>query len=121
PRLGAQSQVGGGVMGANRFLPGNTYGQGRPKGSRNKLQAAFLDDLLKVYGEGGIEALRITMKEKPVEFVKVIASLMPKELEVQTSQLNELTDEQLDAIDALLRQALCDKAERENGTPTSLN
>ena len=105
----------------SKFQPGNTFSQGRPKGSRNKLNAAFFDNLLTVYAESGIDCLRIAAKEEPVQFVKIIASLMPKEVEIQQSQLHELTDEQLAAIDLLLRDALANRAEREGGENQTLN
>jgi len=105
----------------SKFQPGNTFSQGRPKGSRNKLQADFLDDLLTVYGECGIDTLRITAKEKPVEFMKVIASLMPKEVEIQPGPFDGLTDEQLSVIYALIQDALRGRTEREDGTEQALN
>jgi hypothetical protein len=103
------------------FQPGNTASKGRAKGSRNKLQGSFFDDLLTVYAESGIDALRIAVKEKPVEFVKMVAGLMPKELEIQQGPFDGLTDEQLAAIDFIVQHALQSRAEREEGTDTPLN
>lgn len=53
---------------------------GRPKGSRNKLGEAFLqalhDDFI-THGVATIETVRI---ERPHEYLKVVASLLPKDV-----------------------------------------
>lgn len=74
------------------FKPGNP---GRPKGSRNKLGEAFLADMLadwEVNGKAAIEAVR---SEKPDAYLKVVASILPKELNLRVNDFDELTDEQL--------------------------
>jgi hypothetical protein len=53
-------------------------------------------------------------KEKPSEYVKVVTSLLPKELVLSDTMLADATEEQIDAaITALLRQ----QAERATETP----
>jgi len=54
------------------FKPGQG---GRMKGARNKISAAFLNDLLEEWSEGGREAMRIIRLERPSEFVKVVACI----------------------------------------------
>jgi hypothetical protein len=49
------------------------------KGSRNLLSKAFIDALAKEFQEHGAEAIRIVRVERPHEFLKVVASLLPKE------------------------------------------
>lgn len=78
-----------------RFLPGNNGGPGRPKGARNKLGEAFVEALHKDFEEHGVSAIETTRKEKPDQYLKVIASLLPKEFKIET--VSDLTDEQLDA------------------------
>lgn len=63
-----------------RFLPGNSGFGGRPKGSRNKLGEAFISDLRDVWNEMGVEALRRCAIEEPAQFVRVVASLMPRDI-----------------------------------------
>jgi hypothetical protein len=104
-----------------KFEPGNTFSQGRKPGSRNKLQAVYFEDLLTVYGELGVEAMRVMAKEKPAEFIKLVGSHMPKELEIAQSPYHGITDEQLSVIDALIRSTLRDRAEREGGEDAALN
>src|SRR5262249_54126544 len=73
--------------------------QGRMKGARNKLGADFLYALQRDFEQHGEETIRIARVEKPVEYLKVIASVLPRELEiVDGGRLKELSDEQLDSI-----------------------
>lgn len=74
-----------------RFQPGNP---GRPKGSRNKLGEAFIAALHDDFNEHGVAAIQKVRVDRPHEYLKVIASLLPKELKVTTE--SDLTDEQLD-------------------------
>ena len=77
----------------HQFKPGNP---GRPKGARNKLGEAFLEDLLDDWSENGKQAIIDCRKENPVQYVKTVASILPRELNVKVSELDELTDEQLE-------------------------
>lgn len=77
-----------------RFVTGN-IGGGRHKGSRNKLGEAFLSDLLDHWSENGKQAIADCLAESPVQYVKVVASTLPRELNVKVSELDELTDDQL--------------------------
>jgi hypothetical protein len=83
---------------------------GRPAGAKNRLQGDFLHALAEDFREHGIGAIRIMRVERPAEYVKCIASLMPKELLVtQDNALTDLTDEQLEQA---LNKVLREKAER---------
>jgi hypothetical protein len=85
-----------------RFQPGNTgAGGGRPKGSRNKIGEQFLTDLQADWDENGVEAIKACRAEKPADYVKMVASLLPKQIEVKRPE-QELTDGELaDLIDAI--------------------
>lgn len=78
-----------------RFLPGNTGFGGRPKGARSKLGEAFLEDLLSAWESQGPAVIQTVIEKKPQEFLKVVASLMPKDLNVNVNQIGEMTDDQL--------------------------
>lgn len=65
-----------------RFVTGSNGGPGRKLGSRNLLSTQFLDDLRTVWDESGIEALRRCATEEPVQFVRVVAGLLPKDVHV---------------------------------------
>ena len=79
-----------------RFLPGNTGFGGRPKGSRNKLGEAFIEALHNDFNQHGVQAIETVRTEKPDQYLKVIASLLPKDVNLNiTDDTSELTDEQL--------------------------
>lgn len=79
-----------------RFQPGNNGGPGRPKGSRNKLGETFLADMLADWEEHGPETIQMVRIERPDAYLKVVASILPKELNVNVNELEELSDEDLD-------------------------
>ena len=86
-----------------RFLPGNSGGPGKPKGSRNKLGEAFLTDLQADWAEHGSAAIATVRQERPHEYLKVVASILPKELNVRVDPLEEMDDDELTAILAAAR------------------
>lgn len=53
--------------------------KGRPLGSRARFSEKYCDDLLEVWCDGGKDALRRVMDKDPSTFVRVAASLIPKQ------------------------------------------
>lgn len=53
---------------------------GRPKGARHKLGQAFLDAMLKDFSEHGEVVIENVRTEKPDQYLKVVASILPKEI-----------------------------------------
>lgn len=78
-----------------RFLPGNSGFGGRPKGARSKLGEAFLEDILASWEAEGPAAIRRVIEKRPQDYLRVVASLMPKEMNVNVNQLDNMSDEQL--------------------------
>ena len=76
----------------HQFKPGNP---GRPKGSRNKLGEAFLQDLHANWLEHGIKTIEAVRIDKPDVYLRVVAGIIPTELNVKVGELDELTDDQL--------------------------
>lgn len=62
-----------------RFLPGNSGNGGRKLGSRNKLGEAFISDLYDEWEKSGVVALERMVKDDPGGFVRVCASLLPRQ------------------------------------------
>lgn len=85
-----------------RFLTGNSGG-GRPKGSRNRLGEAFLEELAQDFAEHGQAAIVACREEKPTEYVKVIAGLLPKELLLRKDPVEEMSDEEIADVLEVLR------------------
>jgi hypothetical protein len=79
----------------NKFKPENTFGQGRRVGSRNKLQHKFVEALAADFEKEGEKVIKIARIEKPIEYLKLVASLLPKELLITDNVLEEMSDEQL--------------------------
>lgn len=55
---------------------------GRPKGARVKLAEDFCQALLEDFAENGVLAIQTMRAERPNEYAKMIASIMPKETDV---------------------------------------
>jgi hypothetical protein len=88
------------------FEKNRTKTGGRPKGAKNRLSHVFLTALAEDFEQHGVQALKIARVERPVDYIKVVAGLMPKELEIMDSRLTDLSDEELDVFIAKLRAQL---------------
>ena len=71
-----------------RFQPGHSGGPGRKPGARNKLGSLFLEAMVEAFDEidaatgqqAGIVAIRRCRDEEPSIYLRVLATLMPKEV-----------------------------------------
>jgi hypothetical protein len=68
-----------------RFIAGNTGNGGRPKGARSKLGEAFLEDLRDAWNAHGIDALRRCAVEEPSQFCRIVANLLPRDIDINVS------------------------------------
>lgn len=79
-----------------KWKPGQSGNpKGRPKGSRNKLGEAFLEDMMASWQKHGTEAIERVIEERPQDYLKVIASILPKELNVNLSPIEQMNDDEL--------------------------
>lgn len=78
--------------------------KGRPVGSRHILESAFFEDAYRLWEKKGAEALELMAAEKPNEFCRMIAMLMPAKAEINNDKteaqraLENATYEQLVAV-----------------------
>ena len=67
--------------------PNWTHGEsgnpkGRPRGARSKLGEGFLEDLRLDWEENGAEVIEQVRQDNPVAYLRVVASILPKALEI---------------------------------------
>lgn len=86
--------------------------KGRPKGSRNKFAEQFVKDFLADWEEHGKKAIKQARRTDPVAYLRVAASLLPKDFNINVSSeaelekmLEQFDDEQLEAIFAAISAA----------------
>jgi hypothetical protein len=68
-----------------RFLAGNGGNGGRRPGARNKLGEAFLEDLRDSWNEFGPSALARCAEEDPAGYCRIVASLMPRDVDINVT------------------------------------
>lgn len=80
---------------------GNPYG--RAKGSKSKLGEAFVADLYANWQEHGVETIEKVRVDDPAAYLRVIASIIPKEFVIKDESLGDLPDSELMEALQLLR------------------
>lgn len=63
-----------------RFVTGTTGGPGRKVGSRNKLGEQFVSDLQTAWETHGAAIISRVIRDDPAAMLKVIAGLLPKDI-----------------------------------------
>ena len=101
------------------FRPGQSGNpNGRPKGSRNRIAELLLDDLCTAWAEHGRDAIARMLKQRPGDFVKVVASLVPRELLVgEASPLASLSDDELETLIGSVRALQAKSEEKARSQP----
>lgn len=84
-----------------KFLPGNS---GRRVGARNKLQAAFVEAMQADFEEHGADTIKIVRTERPGDYLKILAGILPKEMLLPDDVLDDMTDAELREAITMLRK-----------------
>jgi hypothetical protein len=75
--------------------PANPNGRGH---ARNRIETKFLKALADDFEQHGADAIKLCRLEQPSTYVKIIASLLPRSLEVTATAVErDLSDEELAA------------------------
>ncbi len=78
------------------FKPGQSGNPaGKPKGAKHKLQEDFIKDVQAAWETRGKAAISAMIAEKPTDFVKMVAGLMPKDVTLNINDNSEMTDDEL--------------------------
>ena len=79
-----------------RFRPGDSGNpKGRPKGARNKLSEAFIEDMQEAWSTHGKDVIARVIEQDPTAFLRSVVSILPKQVEVDINQYDNMTDDQL--------------------------
>jgi hypothetical protein len=81
-----------------QIIPGQTGGlnpKGRPRGSRSKLGEAFVADLQEAWQLHGNSVIQRVIDERPSDFLKIVANILPKDVNIKVNSTEDLSDEQL--------------------------
>lgn len=86
--------------GLTPYQPGQSGNPaGRPKGSRNKLSEEFIAAMCDDFSQHGVAVIAKVREERPAEYLRVVASLLPKELKIDRERsMHEMSDAELMAV-----------------------
>lgn len=91
---------------STRFGPGNP---GRPKEARDKISRAFLTALADDFEKNGVSAIEKVRKDDAPTYLRVVAGVIPKEIEI-SRPLDGMDDSQLAQAIELLADVLRSQA-----------
>lgn len=111
-----------------RFIKGNTIQPGRPKSSRQKLSDKFIHTLHADFKEHGAAAVIACRETDPSTYVRVVASLLPKQVDVTVNPLETMNDDELASAIRQLEQTIAGyiapvidgTCEAQDGTETAI-
>jgi hypothetical protein len=101
---------------AGQFVAGWIGGPGRPRGARSRLSEVALQALGDDFNEHGVAVIEEVRKTKPHVYLELIVRLLPRQLHVErTSPLGELSDAELEELEAFLASSRAQLVQKING------
>ena len=102
-----------------RFGINGHTGRAKQKGARDQLSTAFLTALVAAFERHGVAALDDLAQNDKATFIRVIASLQPKELAIEErTPESAYTEEQIEEMYAELSASIAARKEREDKPAT---
>jgi hypothetical protein len=101
----------------NRFQGGTAWNgnkAGRPKGARSKLGEDFIAAMSADFEQHGVTVIEKVRMEKPDQYLKVVASLLPREVSVNTDPLRDMSDDELETRIQQLRHLFDPKQDKRS-------
>lgn len=80
--------------------------KGRPKGAKDRLQGTFLNALADDFEKNGVAAIEVARSEKPLDYLKLIADILPKEVDVKSDHTVTHKHQPVSATAEFIRGAL---------------
>ena len=104
--------------GAGKFAPGNNANpSGRPRSSKHLLSEDFLRALHAHFVRHGIKAIARCAQKRPDAYLKVIAGILPRDLNVNVSVVQRIAAMSPEEI-AALRSQVAQRRLALSGTPS---
>jgi hypothetical protein len=101
--------------------PGRPAGNPRKPGARHHLSQRFFEEILDDWRTNGPTAIAITRSKDPAKYLQVIASVLPRQVDVSVGILDELRNATDDEVMSMLRELLKETGLQAllvaNGTP----
>jgi uncharacterized FlaG/YvyC family protein len=86
------------------FKPGMSGNpNGRPKGSRHKLQEWFLAAFCEDFEEHGASVIARVRQTQPSDYLKAAVAILPKQVEHIENPLSALSDDELEQLERYLK------------------
>ena len=107
---------------AHLFKPGQTGNpNGRPKGSKHKLNEDFLKALAADFHEHGPSVIANVRTQSPAVYLKIVAGLQPREVKVTEQKLDDMSDEEVLSALETIRTLKAKIADRQPPSEPPLN
>jgi hypothetical protein len=88
------------------------------KGTPQRLTAQLLDALCADFDAHGADAIRSCREEQPQGYLRLIAGLLPKNIDINDNRLKDFSDEELDILIQLSNERVAEElAARERVAP----
>jgi hypothetical protein len=84
-----------------QFKKGHPGNKGRPLGSKNKLAETFIAGLVKSFERDGQDAIDRVMAEDPAAYLRVIASILPREIDIDVKAVRMVIHAQPEPLSTL--------------------